>query len=353
MRDNEGGDDDNGSNGINNNITGQHTDDSGGLVTAHRHTMAKKKDDGVVKDLDDENDTQSTDSDETSPSVGTAATATAPVVEVQPGNADYLRNELYKRLREEPDQLLWLHNSVTDGMFYWDLQRPENEWLSPEFKKLFGYEDWELANSPDAWQDKIFAEDKDRALEAFFEHIGPNRKPYDEILRYRHRDGSTVWVRCKGTATFDSDDKCIRFMGCHTDVTSLMQAQEKYLKNEAALDLLRNYAMDGYWDWNIKTGENLLSARWKKTLGYDEDEIDDHIDAWKALLHPDDLPKALAAKKRHMEQGTPYSEELRYKRKDGSWAHMLSQGVATKDDNDGEWTRMFGTHTDVVSPLCL
>jgi len=125
-----------------------------------------------------------------------------------------------------------------------------------------------------------------------------------------------------------------------------MQAREKFEKNEAALDLLRNNALDGYWDWNMSTGDNLLSTRWKQALGYQEEEIEDHIDAWKALLHPDDLPKALAAMDKHMGEGAAYKEVLRYRRKDGTYAHMLAQGVATKN-SAGEWTRMFGTHTDV------
>ena len=47
---------------------------------------------------------------------------TMATVEVPDGNADYLRDELYKRLREEPALLNWLHTSVTNGIFYWDLE---------------------------------------------------------------------------------------------------------------------------------------------------------------------------------------------------------------------------------------
>jgi PAS domain-containing protein len=36
---------------------------------------------------------------------------------------------------------------------YWDWDIPNNrEYLSPTFKKMFGYEDHELPNSPETWQ---------------------------------------------------------------------------------------------------------------------------------------------------------------------------------------------------------
>lgn len=173
--------------------------------------------------------------------------------------------------------------------------------------------------------------------------------PYNAIVRYRHKNGSTVWVRCRGVAAFDVHDKTkpVRMLGAHSDLTQLMEIQQELKKKEAVLDMLCTTALDGFWDWNMKTGEDFLSVRWKNALGYQEHELENTVETWESLLHPDDIPKAHAAVKRHLEEGAPYSEVLRYKRKDGSIAHMLAQGVAQKDDHTGEYVRMFGTHTDV------
>jgi hypothetical protein len=51
----------------------------------------------------------------------------------------YLKQELYERMSQEPTLFDWLQQASIDGLWYWDLEKPENEWLSPEFKALFGY----------------------------------------------------------------------------------------------------------------------------------------------------------------------------------------------------------------------
>jgi hypothetical protein len=55
------------------------------------------------------------------------------------GEENYLKRELYQRMSQEPSLFDWLQQASIDGLWYWDLERPENEWLSPEFKALFGY----------------------------------------------------------------------------------------------------------------------------------------------------------------------------------------------------------------------
>jgi hypothetical protein len=62
-----------------------------------------------------------------------------PLTTTTTGEESYLKRELYQRMSQEPSLFDWLQQSSIDGLWYWDLERPENEWLSPEFKALFGY----------------------------------------------------------------------------------------------------------------------------------------------------------------------------------------------------------------------
>jgi PAS domain S-box-containing protein len=229
---------------------------------------------------------------------------------------------------------------------YLDLENPENEWYSPEFKALFGYEEHEVPNKSEWWQSHIFPEDMETAGQNFTDHVEKGA-PFDQVVRYRHKDGSTVWVRCRGLAQHNSEGKPIRMLGAHNDLTQLMQVQEELKKKNDVLDMLCNTSLDGFWDWNIKTGGKVLSARWKKSLGYEECELENTLETYLMLLVPEDIPKAFAARKKHMDEGAPYSVVLRFMRKDGTMAHMLAQGVATKDERSGQWTRMYGTFTDV------
>ncbi len=83
-------------------------------------------------------------------------------------------------------------------------------------------------------------------------------------------------------------------------------------------------------------------------LGYGEDELPNTVETWKALLLPEDVPRGYAAVEAHWERGEPYEIVLRYRRKDGSIAHMLARGKAAQNAA-GEWVRMAGTHTDITA----
>ena len=142
------------------------------------------------------------------------------------GTDHYLKTELYALVRKDPAIFEFLQAGSLDGIWYWDVERQEQEWMSPRFKELFGYRDDEIPNTPDWWQANIHPDDLAVALDNFGKHLEDPSHPYDQIVRYRHRDGGTVWVRCRGLAIRDDGGKPIRLLGCHTDVTALKRAEE-------------------------------------------------------------------------------------------------------------------------------
>jgi PAS domain S-box-containing protein len=148
-------------------------------------------------------------------------------------NADYLKRELYERVRTDPALFDWLQAGSLDGIWYWDLEQQENEWLSPRFKETFGYTDDEVPNTSSWWLDHIFKEDGDKAIATLKAHLADGT-PYDQVVRYRHRNGSTVWVRCRGLAIRDENGKPIRMLGAHTDVTEQKVAELRAVEAAAA-----------------------------------------------------------------------------------------------------------------------
>ncbi|MDP2875221.1 MAG: PAS domain S-box protein, partial [Holophaga sp.] len=121
---------------------------------------------------------------------------------------------------------------------YWDWLIQENEeYLSPTFKKMFGYEDHEMPNSPEAWQKIVFAEDLPGVFEVFKSHVESRGAiPYYGEVRYHHKDGSTVWVICTGQVIeWDKQGQPVRMIGCHINVTPLKLAEEEKLKLQTQL----------------------------------------------------------------------------------------------------------------------
>lgn len=137
----------------------------------------------------------------------------------------YLERELYGLVREDPRIFEFLQSGSLDGLWYWDLEQPEHEWMSRRFWETFGYEPSAKRHLAAEWQGMINEDDLKVAIDNFERHCADPRHPYDQIVRYEHANGSTVWVRCRGLAIRDDNGKPIRMLGAHTDVTALMEAE--------------------------------------------------------------------------------------------------------------------------------
>ncbi|MFW5811658.1 MAG: PAS domain-containing protein [Alkalispirochaetaceae bacterium] len=140
------------------------------------------------------------------------------------GEEHYLKRELYDLVRTEESIFEFLQAGSLDGLWYWDLQNPENEWMSPRFWTLLGYDPDERSHHSSEWQELIAPEDLERATENLTMHLDDPDHPYDQVVRYTHKNGTSVWVRCRGIAIRDSEGKPTRMLGAHNDFTPLMTA---------------------------------------------------------------------------------------------------------------------------------
>jgi PAS domain S-box-containing protein len=155
---------------------------------------------------------------------------------IMPSGEHYLKKELYDLVQQQSHIFEFIQSGSLDGIWYWDLENPENEWMSPRFWALFGYEPSVKKHLVSEWQDLIFPEDLKTAVDNFHKHCADPNHPYDQIVRYRHRDGSTVWVRCRGVAIRDKSGRPIRMLGAHNDLTALKEAEEDLRQSKKQAD---------------------------------------------------------------------------------------------------------------------
>ncbi len=105
---------------------------------------------------------------------------------------------------------------------------------------------------------------------------------------------------------------------------------------------------DGVWDWNIVKNEVYYSGRWKKMLGFTEDEIKNDFNEWELRLHPEDKQRVLdEVQKAFQNKQYSYAVEHRSDRaRDGNYKWILARGkVIIWDENKP--VRMASTHADM------
>ena len=133
------------------------------------------------------------------------------------------------------------------------------------------------------------------------------------------------------------------------DVTEQRKDAERLASSEQQLSLAIRGAALGLWDWQVATGEVHVNERWAEMLGYRVEQIEPHLDSWRALVHPDDWAAIDAALLPHLRGDTDsYRCEHRLRHREGHWIWVLDAGQVVERDEQGRAVRALGIHLDVT-----
>ena len=168
----------------------------------------------------------------------------------------------------------FIQESSLDGIWYWDLETIEDEWLSPKFWEVLGHDPQDKKHKSSEWQDIIFKDDLKQMKEILEKHLQDSKYSFDEIFRYKHKNGSTVWIHCRGIAIRNANGKAIRMLGIQTDITNFKQKEVALIKMEkeklAAELVTANKELAYQNDEKKKRAAELIIAN--KELAYQSDE---------------------------------------------------------------------------------
>jgi PAS domain S-box-containing protein len=126
------------------------------------------------------------------------------------------------------------------------------------------------------------------------------------------------------------------------------RAEAAVRESEQRLRLVLEGSEQGFWDWNIGTGDVVFSPHWSAMLGYAQHEVSPRVEAWERLVHPEDLPKVMESIEAHLSGVTPYYQcEHRLLCRNGQWKWILDRGKVVQRDPAGNPLRACGTHSDI------
>ena len=117
--------------------------------------------------------------------------------------------------------------------------------------------------------------------------------PFSIVHRIVEPDGTLRYVHMQGEVARDESGRPARVDGTAVDVTQRKKMERALHESEERFSLVMRGANDGLWDWNLETDEVYYSPRWKTMLGYAENELENHLDTWSKLVHPEDKERIL------------------------------------------------------------
>src|SRR6185503_3743597 len=126
-----------------------------------------------------------------------------------------------------------------------------------------------------------------------------------------------------------------------------IDAQETRRQAEQRLHLVARATNDVVWDWNLETNQVWWNEAFQTLLGYKTEEIEPGVESRHDRIHPDDKQRVIAGAEAFIKSGGEYwSDEYRFRRHDGSFAHVLDRGYVVRNGS-GKPVRMIGAMMDI------
>ncbi len=128
----------------------------------------------------------------------------------------------------------------------------------------------------------------------------------------------------------------------------LKEKEEALEKSENRYAITLDAVNDGLWDWDVPSGNAFFSTHYYSMLGYSDREFPATYEAWRRLVHPEDLARVELELQQHVRTDTGFEIDLRMKTKSGAWKWVSTRGMAVDRDSTGSAIRMVGTLSDIT-----
>ena len=145
----------------------------------------------------------------------------------------------------------------------------------------------------------------------------------------------------------DPEGRVHSLLGILHEVSQRTQLEDRARSSERRLQLLIERGPLVVYSQDLRSGhdEVEVSANVTAMLGYQPEELDRRT-LWRERMHPEDTARLDRARSSLLELGT-YSEEFRFRHKDGGWRWLLAETTVVRDAA-GKPEEMHGFLVDVT-----
>ncbi len=110
----------------------------------------------------------------------------------------------------------------------WDWEIPTNTlYYSEIWKSQIGYLDHELDNELSTWINHLHPDESEEVIQKVEKYIENPIGKYVSEFRFRHKNGSYIWILAKSESLKNEDGEVIRLFGSHTDITKRKEVEQR------------------------------------------------------------------------------------------------------------------------------
>jgi PAS domain S-box-containing protein len=240
-----------------------------------------------------------------------------------------------------------LYEDTSPGFWEWDLGN-RSEFFNPILKESLGYADDAFPNQWKYWRNLIYPKDWIALKSSYRKYLhGKFNKPYVHELRFKHKDGFTVYFLFIAQITKKRDNGMpLKIMGSHVDVTGQREANNKLTRAKRLLSKTSRISQWGGWELDMITNRLLWTDTTKNILELPGEYIPERGAFLRFVKHDEDKEKLLKLLNTAIALGDTYDTEMEMVTAKGKeiWARCLGQS----EFENGRCIRVFGVVQDVT-----
>jgi len=201
------------------------------------------------------------------------------------------------------------------------------------------------------WEAVVHPEDLGRYTAAWRLSL-ESRSLLEQEIRVHGRDGDYRWWFIRCTPAYNKSGRLLKWYGAGFDIDDRKRAQEELqLHDQIVRDRIKQELRDTIDAIPVLCGTlssdgnvDFFNRRTLEYYGLSSEEMIGFN--WQNVVHPDDLPRLIAAHRESFPAGRPLDIETRNRRADGEYRWVLHRMVPRYDER-GEIIKWYGITIDI------
>ena len=234
------------------------------------------------------------------------------------------KRQAEEQLRDSEERYRALVEHIPAVVYAEGIDRhPDHFYLSPQARRVFGYDQQQWVSTPGFWIDHVHPEDRDR-IWAANDETNRTGEPYIAEYRFRIADGSYRWIHDEAGIVHDRDGAPAYWQGVFIDITPRKEAEELLREAELKFRTIVEQNEAIFYTQEIDPNDPTISYTTyiapgnTDLIGYPIEDIEKDPGLWRRIIHPEDRERVLSADaESNTGGGDRFSMEYRMIRQDG------------------------------------